>query len=95
MPSVNRDSSVTVSPVCVLIISGFTVAEMERDVKIGKISKEQQTEQKVEILTALRKLGEQVCFIHATHHLLLVSCNQKMCSSCRPTAVLLWTSSNK
>ncbi len=36
------------------------VIQMERDVKIGKISKEQQTEQKVEILTALRKLGEQV-----------------------------------
>jgi hypothetical protein len=33
---------------------------MERDVKIGKISKDQQTEQKVEILTALRKLGDQV-----------------------------------
>ncbi len=60
MPSVNRDSSVTVSQVCVLNIVAFTVAEMERDVKIGKISKEQQTEQKVEILTALRKLGEQV-----------------------------------
>lgn len=33
---------------------------MERDVKIGKISKELQTEQQVEILTALRKLGEQI-----------------------------------
>ncbi|EDQ92861.1 uncharacterized protein MONBRDRAFT_13808 [Monosiga brevicollis MX1] len=36
------------------------LAEMERDVKIGKISAQQQTEQKVEILTALRKLGEQI-----------------------------------
>eukprot|EP00051_Salpingoeca_urceolata_P009598 m.116344 g.116344 ORF g.116344 m.116344 type:complete len:190 (+) comp16376_c0_seq5:1334-1903(+) len=36
------------------------LSEMERDVKIGKISSEQQTEQKVEILTALRKLGEQL-----------------------------------
>ena len=36
--------------------------EMERDVKIGKITKDQQTEQKVEILAALRNLGEQVRF---------------------------------
>jgi len=34
--------------------------EMERDVIIGKISKDVQTDQKVEILTALRKLGDQV-----------------------------------
>ena len=34
--------------------------EMDRDVKIGKISEEQRVEQKVEILTALRKLGEPV-----------------------------------
>lgn len=36
------------------------LSEMERDVKIGKISKEQQVEQKAEILSALRKLGEKV-----------------------------------
>eukprot|EP00047_Mylnosiga_fluctuans_P003069 m.227322 g.227322 ORF g.227322 m.227322 type:complete len:190 (-) comp11570_c0_seq1:70-639(-) len=36
------------------------IAEMERDVKIGKISKEMQIEQTVEILTALRSLGEQI-----------------------------------
>lgn len=37
------------------------LAEMERDVLIGKISKDVQTDQKLEILTALRKLGDQVC----------------------------------
>ena len=36
------------------------LTEMERDVKIGKITKEMQIEQKVEILAALRSLGEQV-----------------------------------
>lgn len=33
---------------------------MDRDVLIGKISKDVQTMQKVEILTALRKLGDQL-----------------------------------
>lgn len=36
------------------------LSEMERDVKIGKITKEMQIEQKVEILAALRSLGEQI-----------------------------------
>ena len=33
---------------------------MERDAKIGKISVQEMTDQKVEILAALRKLGQQV-----------------------------------
>jgi hypothetical protein len=33
---------------------------MDRDVMVGKLSKDVYTQQKVEILTALRKLGEKV-----------------------------------
>ena len=40
---------------------------MDRDVKIGKITKESMIEQKVEILTALRSLGEQVTLFHFHH----------------------------
>jgi len=36
------------------------LAEIERDLKIGKLPYEEATQQKVEILTALKKLGEQL-----------------------------------
>lgn len=36
------------------------LAEMDRDVMVGKLSREVYTQQKVEILTALRKLGENL-----------------------------------
>ncbi len=41
---------------------------MERDVKIGKITKDMQIEQTVEILTALRSLGEQVLEVTVFTH---------------------------
>ena len=48
--------------------------EMDRDVKIGKITKDQQTEQKVEILAALRKLGEQVCYRVLWSYTTMIKC---------------------
>ncbi|XP_024231447.1 protein LZIC isoform X1 [Oncorhynchus tshawytscha] len=36
------------------------LAEMDRDVMVGKLSRDVYTQQKVEILTALRKLGEKL-----------------------------------
>lgn len=34
--------------------------QMDRDLMVGKLEKDLYTQQKVEILTALRKLGEKV-----------------------------------
>ncbi|XP_037586688.1 protein LZIC [Cebus imitator] len=36
------------------------LAEMDRDLMVGKLERDLYTQQKVEILTALRKLGEKV-----------------------------------
>ncbi|KAL6483002.1 hypothetical protein MHYP_G00078740 [Metynnis hypsauchen] len=36
------------------------LAEMDRDMMVGKLPRDQYTQQKVEILTALRKLGEKL-----------------------------------
>lgn len=33
---------------------------MDRDVMVGKLSRDEYTQQKMEVLTALRKLGEKV-----------------------------------
>lgn len=35
--------------------------QMDRDLMVGKLARDLYTQQKVEILTALRKLGEKVC----------------------------------
>ena len=53
-------SSATMAVHCARLSLLTPTLEMDRDVKIGKISEEQRVEQKVEILTALRKLGDQV-----------------------------------
>lgn len=37
---------------------------MDRDVMVGKLSRDMYTQQKMEILTALRKLGEKVRNAH-------------------------------
>ncbi|XP_077399298.1 protein LZIC isoform X2 [Vanacampus margaritifer] len=36
------------------------LAEMDRDVMVGKLSRNEYTQQKMEVLTALRKLGEKL-----------------------------------
>lgn len=38
---------------------------MDRDVMVGKLSRDVYTQQKMEILTALRKLGEKVRNAHS------------------------------
>lgn len=38
---------------------------MDRDVMVGKLSRDVYTQQKMEILTALRKLGEKVRRAHS------------------------------
>uniref|UniRef100_A0A3P9IVT8 Leucine zipper and CTNNBIP1 domain containing n=1 Tax=Oryzias latipes TaxID=8090 RepID=A0A3P9IVT8_ORYLA len=43
------------------------LAEMDRDLMVGKLSRDVHTQQKMEILTALRKLGEKVIFSDTTH----------------------------
>ncbi len=43
---------------------------MQRDAKIGKISQDIFVQQKVEILAALRKLGEKVSGMYNLHLLL-------------------------
>ena len=43
--------------------SRLLLAQMERDVKMGRISQDIYTQQSIEILTALRKLGEKVCVL--------------------------------
>lgn len=48
-------SSVPVPPLCV-----STFVQMDRDVMVGKLLRDVYTQQKMEILTALRKLGEKV-----------------------------------
>lgn len=40
-------------------------AQMDRDVIVGKMSRDVYTQQKMEILTALRKLGEKVRIAHS------------------------------
>uniref|UniRef100_A0A8D3BL00 Leucine zipper and CTNNBIP1 domain containing n=1 Tax=Scophthalmus maximus TaxID=52904 RepID=A0A8D3BL00_SCOMX len=42
------------------------LAEMDRDVMVGKLSRDVYTQQKMEILTALRKLGEKLTTEDAT-----------------------------
>lgn len=39
--------------------------QMDRDVIVGKLSRDVYTQQKMEILTALRKLGEKVMITHS------------------------------
>lgn len=59
------------------------LAEMDRDLMVGKLERDLHTQQKVEILTALRKLGEKVvacasvCCVelYLTQNLLLVMCS--------------------
>lgn len=41
--------------------------QMDRDVMVGKLSRDVYTQQKMEILTALRKLGEKVRSTRSTH----------------------------
>lgn len=41
--------------------------QMDRDVMVGKLSRDVYTQQKMEILTALRKLGEKVRSTQSTH----------------------------
>ncbi len=117
-PSANLDSCASASPVRSLsrmiffcLFASFflfetdvtTDTEMERDVKIGKISKEQQTEQKVEILLALRKLGEQVRDrVSTALSISSITCMlvgrrlpQMRPSSSRHTAATPWTSSTR
>lgn len=53
-------SSVSVPPICV---SRFV--QMDRDVIVGKLLRDVYTQQKMEILTALRKLGEKVMVTHS------------------------------
>lgn len=38
--------------------------QMDRDVMVGKLSRDVYTQQKMEILTALKKLGEKVTIAH-------------------------------
>lgn len=38
----------------------YFISQMQRDVKVGKLSEDIYTQQAVEILAALRKLGEKV-----------------------------------
>lgn len=38
--------------------------QMDRDVIVGKLSRDDYTQQKMEILTALKKLGEKVTITH-------------------------------
>lgn len=45
--------------------------QMDRDVMVGKLSRDLYTQQKVEILTALRKLGEKVRHHHSLYVMLL------------------------
>lgn len=80
------------------VLSHLFVLEMEKEVAIGKISKSAQTEQKVEILTALRKLGEQVStFILLSSQIGSIKNRYRLKkpSSSRKTAVLLLTSLRK
>ena len=44
----------------VMILPTAFLPQMQRDVKIGKMSQDAYTQQAVEILAALRKLGEKV-----------------------------------
>ncbi len=39
----------------------YFAVQMQRDVKVGKLSNDIYTQQAVEMLAALRKLGEKVC----------------------------------
>ena len=43
-----------------VLLDSASTTQLERDSKIGKIAKDAATQQSVEILTALKKLGEQL-----------------------------------
>lgn len=49
----------------ICLTSVWHSAQMDRDVIVGKLSRDLYTQQKMEILTALRKLGEKVSNIHS------------------------------
>ena len=50
----------------VIIINPFYSLQMQRDLKTGHLSQTAYTQQAVEILTALKKLGEQVNYLLQT-----------------------------
>ena len=49
-----------------IIINPFYSLQMQRDLKTGHLSQTAYTQQAVEILTALKKLGEQVNYLLQT-----------------------------
>ena len=46
-----------------LLVCSLSVLQLQRDSNLGKISQDAYSQQAVEILTALRKLGESVRYI--------------------------------